>query len=123
MRGPGANRATCVVEVGVSLPRRISGQAILVMSGRAARCTNTFSPSRREQSSGRGQSLEGPTALLTTLGPVSQTGRNRSYKGPRGYPPESRGHADRTSMDSACFPRSSLPTDASLSGGALARAR
>jgi len=35
-------------------------------------------------------------------------------KGPRGYPSESRGHADRTSMDSACFPRSILPTDASL---------
>ena len=72
----------------------ILSQAILVISGRAARCTNTFSPSRREQSSGRGQSLEGPTALLTTLGPVSQTGRNRSYKGPRGYPSESCGHAD-----------------------------
>src|SRR5262249_25834113 len=35
MRRPGANRATCVVEVGVSLPRRISGQVILVMSGRS----------------------------------------------------------------------------------------
>src|SRR5262245_43501157 len=34
LRRPGANRATCVVEVGVSLPRRISGQVILVMSGR-----------------------------------------------------------------------------------------
>src|SRR5262249_25205956 len=34
MRRPGANRATCVVEVGVSLPRRISGPVILVMSGR-----------------------------------------------------------------------------------------
>ena len=34
MRGPGANRATSVVEVGVSLPRGISGQVILVMSGR-----------------------------------------------------------------------------------------
>ena len=44
----------------------------------------------------------------------SSAGRFAIPKGPRGYPSESRGHADRTSMDSACCPRSSLPTDASL---------
>src|SRR5262249_34561672 len=68
-------------------PPRTSAQAILVMRGRAARCTDTFSPSRREQSSGRGQSLRGRTALPTTLEPVSQTGRNRPYKGAAGLSP------------------------------------
>ena len=33
MRRRGATQATCVVEVGVSLPRRISGKVILVISG------------------------------------------------------------------------------------------
>ena len=61
-------------------PPRILGQVILVMSGRAARCTNTLSPSRREQSFVRGQSLRDATALPTTLVPVSQTGQNRPYK-------------------------------------------
>src|SRR5262249_62055584 len=75
-------------------PRRPWGQAIVLRSCGAARCTDTFSPSRREQSSGRGQSLRGRTALPTTLEPVSQTGRNRPYKGrsdlARGVSPGSR---------------------------------
>ena len=33
MKRRGATQATCVVEVGVSLPRRISGKVILVISG------------------------------------------------------------------------------------------
>src|SRR5262249_19322138 len=58
---------------GRGTPPGISSQAILVISGRAAGGTNTFSPSRREQAHPRGQSLRGVTALPTTLGPVSQT--------------------------------------------------
>jgi len=52
--------------------------------------------------------------VLTLEHTVPQPTYSPSPKGPRGYPSESRGHADRTSMGSACFPRSSLPTDASL---------
>ncbi len=67
-------------EGGRGTPPGILGEAILVMSGRAARCTNTLIPSRREQSPTRGQSLRRLTALPTTPEPVSQTGPNRSYK-------------------------------------------
>ena len=61
-------------------PPGILGEAILVMSGRAARCTNALNPSRREQSPTRGQGLRRLIALPTTPEPVSQTGPNRSYK-------------------------------------------
>jgi len=48
-------------------PPGISSKVILVISGRAARCTQALSPSRREQSVLRGQCLRHRTALLTTL--------------------------------------------------------
>ena len=52
--------------------------------------------------------------VLALEHPVPQPADSPPPKGPRGYPSESRGQADRTSMGSACCPRSSLPTDASL---------
>ena len=51
----------------VSLLRQPRAKVILVMSGRAARCTKALSPSRREQSVLRGQCLRQCIALLTTL--------------------------------------------------------
>ena len=48
-------------------PPGISSKVILVISGRAARCTKALSPSRREQSVLRGQCLRHCLALLTTL--------------------------------------------------------
>ena len=37
-------QATCVVEVGVSLPRRISGKVILVMSGQSRMMYQSLKP-------------------------------------------------------------------------------
>jgi hypothetical protein len=44
MRRRGATQATCVVEVGVSLPRRISGKVILVISGLSRKMYQSLKP-------------------------------------------------------------------------------
>jgi hypothetical protein len=44
MKRRGANQATCVVEVGASLPRRISGRVILVISGQSRMMYQSLKP-------------------------------------------------------------------------------
>ena len=44
MKRRGATQATCVGEVGVSLPRRISGKVILVISGRSRKMYQSLEP-------------------------------------------------------------------------------
>ena len=44
MKRRGATQATCVGEVGVSLPRRISGKVILVISGRSRMMYQSLEP-------------------------------------------------------------------------------
>ena len=44
MKRRGVTQATCVVEVGVSLPRRISGKVILVISGQSRMMYQSLKP-------------------------------------------------------------------------------
>src|SRR5262249_41597319 len=79
-RDEGTRGTTCVKEESVSLLRKPWARRSLGSAVKAARCTNTLSPSRREQSFPRGQCLRRMTELLTTLAPVWQTGWNGTYK-------------------------------------------
>jgi hypothetical protein len=44
MKKPGATQARCVVEVGVSLPRKTSGKVILVISGQSRMMYQSLKP-------------------------------------------------------------------------------
>jgi len=44
MKRRGATQATCVVEVGVSLPRKTSGKVILVISGQSRMMYQSLKP-------------------------------------------------------------------------------
>ena len=80
MKRRGATQATCVVEVGVSLPRRISGKVILVISGQSRMMYQSLKPEPEGAISSKRSVPQGATALLTTLVPVWRTGWKRTYK-------------------------------------------
>ena len=74
MKRRGATQATCVGEVGVSLPRRISGKVILVISGPGRMMYQSLAPEPEGAIFPKRSVPQGITALLTTLAPVCQTG-------------------------------------------------